>query len=265
MDQVKIGRFIAELRKEKGLTQASLAGRFGISNKAVSKWENGKSLPDASIMLELCSILGITVNELLSGERIRVEDYREKAEETITNVVRESQEEREIVRKRRWGLGAAAAVLAVLVLSALFYTWPRTIEQRYPALKMEECVRISGYYWPAGDGAMHEFALSPEDEEFDVLLHMFSKTTFKTRLRNILPWEKSYANAGDSWGIYFDFKSVAAKDGGSVDGSLLHMFSVGGDVGLLYFEDDTVRCGIGESQRWTEGVMEMLRLCGAKN
>ena len=57
MDQVKIGRFIAELRKEKGLTQASLAGQFGISNKAVSKWENGKSLPDASIMLELCNLL----------------------------------------------------------------------------------------------------------------------------------------------------------------------------------------------------------------
>ena len=83
MNQEKTGAFIAELRKEKGLTQAQLAERFGLSNKAVSKWETGKSLPDASIMIDLCDFLGITVNELLSGERIRVEDYMEKAEEKI--------------------------------------------------------------------------------------------------------------------------------------------------------------------------------------
>ena len=265
MDQVKIGRFIAELRKEKGLTQASLAGQFGISNKAVSKWENGKSLPDVSIMLELCNLLGITVNELLTGERIPAEDYREKAEETLTSVVRDSQEEKKNVRKRGWGLAAAVAVLAVLVLSALFYTWPRTIEQRYPTLRMDGCVRISGWYRPAGDSVNHEFSLTPEDEEFSVVLHMFSGTTFKTRLRNILPGEKSYASVGDSWGIYFDFKDVTTRDGSPISGSLLHMFSAGGDVALLYFEDGLVRCGIGEPQRWTEGVMEMLRLCGAKN
>ena len=94
MNQEKTGAFIAELRKEKGLTQAQLAERFGLSNKAVSKWETGKSLPDASIMIDLCDFLGITVNELLSGERIRVEDYMEKAEETIASVVRISQEEK---------------------------------------------------------------------------------------------------------------------------------------------------------------------------
>ena len=86
MDQVKIGRFIAELRKEKGLTQAQLAEHFEVSNKAVSKWETGKSLPDASIMIDLCNLLGITVNELLSGERISMEDYKEKAEERLVEI-----------------------------------------------------------------------------------------------------------------------------------------------------------------------------------
>ena len=86
MDQVKIGRFIAELRKEKGLTQAQLAEHFEVSNKAVSKWETGKSLPDASIMIDLCNLLGITVNELLSGERISMEDYKEKAEEHLVEI-----------------------------------------------------------------------------------------------------------------------------------------------------------------------------------
>ena len=83
MNQEKIGRFIASCRKEQGLTQARLAERLGITDRAVSKWENGKSLPDASIMLELCDLLKITVNELLSGERLDMDDYRKMAEENI--------------------------------------------------------------------------------------------------------------------------------------------------------------------------------------
>lgn len=65
MDQIKIGRFIAEKRKEQKMTQVQLAEKLGITDRAVSKWETGKSLPDASIMLELCGLLGITVNDLL--------------------------------------------------------------------------------------------------------------------------------------------------------------------------------------------------------
>ena len=77
MNQEKIGKFIAECRKEKNLTQLELAEKLNISNRAVSKWETGKNCPDVSIMLELCDILGINVNELLSGERIIMQ--KEKA------------------------------------------------------------------------------------------------------------------------------------------------------------------------------------------
>ena len=69
MDQIQIGEFIAECRKAKGYTQASLAEQLHITNRAVSKWENGHSLPDAAIMLDLCKLLGITVTELLEGEK----------------------------------------------------------------------------------------------------------------------------------------------------------------------------------------------------
>ena len=86
MDQEKIGKFIADCRKEKGLTQLQLAEKLGISNRAVSKWETGKSCPDVSLMLELCSVLEITVNELLSGERILMEDYQKKAEENLVEL-----------------------------------------------------------------------------------------------------------------------------------------------------------------------------------
>ena len=83
MDQEKIGKFIAACRKEKGFTQASLAEKLGITDRAVSKWETGKSLPDASIMMELCELIGTNVNELLTGERIALDEYTKKAEQSL--------------------------------------------------------------------------------------------------------------------------------------------------------------------------------------
>lgn len=88
MNQEAIGKFIAACRKEKGLTQMQLAEKLNLTNRAVSKWETGKSCPDVSIMLELCDILGITVNELLSGERIQMENYQKKAEENLIELQR---------------------------------------------------------------------------------------------------------------------------------------------------------------------------------
>ena len=118
MNQEKIGKFIAELRKTKGLTQSQLAEHFGISNKAVSKWETGKSLPDASIMIDLCNLLGITVNELLSGERISMEDYKEKAEENIIGVAADGTHKQRNLKKI---IGVLLAVLFVCV-GLLVYT-----------------------------------------------------------------------------------------------------------------------------------------------
>ena len=91
MNQVDIGRFIAACRKDKESTQAQLAEKLNITDRAVSKWETGKSMPDASIMLDLCSILGITVNELLSGERIKTEDYSKKVDENLVELKRKDE------------------------------------------------------------------------------------------------------------------------------------------------------------------------------
>ena len=81
MDQIKIGKFISECRKKENLTQAQLAEKLNITDRAVSKWENGKAMPDSSIMLELCNILGISVNELLRGEEINMENNNKQNEE----------------------------------------------------------------------------------------------------------------------------------------------------------------------------------------
>ena len=92
MNQEKIGKFIASCRKKQKLTQEQLAEKLGITYKAVSKWETGKGLPDASIMKDLCCILKITVNELLSGELINKEDYNKKAEEYMLEIYRQKEE-----------------------------------------------------------------------------------------------------------------------------------------------------------------------------
>jgi len=111
MDQKKTGKFIAQCRKEKGLTQAQLAEDLGISNRAVSKWETGKCCPDASLMLTLCSILGITGNELLSGERLtNGEEYQNKTEENMVEMQKQLQ-----VCRRRLLYNNAFLLLAAVV------------------------------------------------------------------------------------------------------------------------------------------------------
>lgn len=90
MDQIKIGEFIAFCRKANGFTQLQLAEKLGITDRSVSKWETGKSLPDASLMLELCYLLDINVNELLTGERISQDDYQRKAEENMVQIIKKT-------------------------------------------------------------------------------------------------------------------------------------------------------------------------------
>lgn len=91
MDQIKIGKFIAECRKKNNLTQMQLAEKLNITDRAISKWENGKSMPDSSIMLELCNELKISVNELLSVEMIEMKDYNQIAEKNLLEMAKKEE------------------------------------------------------------------------------------------------------------------------------------------------------------------------------
>lgn len=91
MNQEKIGKFIAELRKEQGLTQQQLADALGVSNKTISKWECGNGMPELSLILPLCETLGISINELLSGERLTADGYSKRAEENIMSLIKEKE------------------------------------------------------------------------------------------------------------------------------------------------------------------------------
>ena len=94
MDQVKIGSFITEQRKRKNYTQRQLADKLEISDKTVSKWECGNGFPEVSLLLPLCNELEISVNELLSGEKLAETDYKKKAEENMVNFIQEREENR---------------------------------------------------------------------------------------------------------------------------------------------------------------------------
>ena len=91
MDQIKIGKFIKECRNKNNLTQNELAEKLGITDRAVSKWENGRAMPDSSLMLDLCKELKITVNDLLSGEVVSVNNYNENSEKIILEMVKEKE------------------------------------------------------------------------------------------------------------------------------------------------------------------------------
>lgn len=120
MDQVKIGRFIADRRKQANLTQVQLAEKLGITDRAVSKWERGKAMPDASIMLELCRLLDISVNDLLTGEVITVANYNEEMEKNLLEMVRQKQQADKRLLTAEWVTGVACLVpLAAAVVFAL--------------------------------------------------------------------------------------------------------------------------------------------------
>ena len=163
MDLVKIGRFIAERRKAQGLTQARLAELLGITDRAVSKWENGKSLPDASIMLELCRILQISVNDLLCGEVVCVEHRNEQTEKNLLEMVRQKEEaDRQLLTAEIYIGVLGSVILLALVFTAGFAPmadWARVALIAAGLIPFAVCmgfaIRIeqkAGYYECAGCG-----------------------------------------------------------------------------------------------------------------
>ena len=157
MDQIKIGKFIAERRKRVNLTQMQLAEKLNITDRAVSKWECGRALPDSSIMLELCGILDINVNELLCGEEITVDNYNKELEKNLIDMVKQKEKADKRLLSLEIFIGVTAtAVLFTLIFIAAFIqmeTWLRIsliafgfvlfLTGCFYALRIEQ---VAGYY-----------------------------------------------------------------------------------------------------------------------
>lgn len=125
MDQVKIGRFIAERRKANHLTQMQLAEKLNITDRAVSKWETGKCMPDSAVMPELCSLLGITLNDLFNGEVIVMENYKEKSEQLLIEMARQKEAADKKLLSLEILIGLFASVILVgAVIAASYIAMP---------------------------------------------------------------------------------------------------------------------------------------------
>ena len=157
MDQIKIGRFVQERRKEIGLTQMQLAELLGITDRAISKWETGRALPDSSIMLDLCKILKISVNDLLNGEVVRMDNYNKETEKLLVELVKQKEENDRCLLRVEWVIGILSIIvlLVPIIIGALLpmEEWQRIVicfSGFIPciigicfALKIEQ---IAGYY-----------------------------------------------------------------------------------------------------------------------
>ncbi len=129
MNQIKIGKFIAACRKDQGLTQLQLADKLGITDKAVSKWERGTAMPDTSIMLELCEILQINVNELLSGEKITMENKNQKNEELMLDLAKEIAQKNKTIWTTMWVIMTVSIIGLLGGCAAVYFFVPEGIWQ----------------------------------------------------------------------------------------------------------------------------------------
>ena len=119
MDHIKVGQFIAECRKKKDLTQAQLAEKLNITDRAISKWENGKAMPDSALMLDLCDILGITVNELLCGEVSDQEQRNEQLDELIFQMAKNEERYHKRLRHSACVIVATSLVALICLISLI--------------------------------------------------------------------------------------------------------------------------------------------------
>ena len=157
MDQIKIGKFIAECRKKNNLTQMQLAEKLNITDRAISKWENGKAMPDSSIMLDLCDELKISVNELLSGEVIMMDSYNEKLEQNLIDMVKQKEESDKKMLRLEIVIGYISSItFMILIFVASFLEmqdWIRILLIIFGlitfGLGVGNCIKIeqtAGYY-----------------------------------------------------------------------------------------------------------------------
>lgn len=197
MDQVKIGKFIAERRKAEGFTQMQLAEKLYITDRAVSKWECGRALPDSSIMLDLCAILKISVNDLLSGEFVSTDNYKEELENNLIELAKEKERSDRHLLKLEWVLGILSVIVLLVPIIIAAYLpmedWQRLLLAFsgfipcfigvFFALKIEQ---VAGYYECRHCG----YKYVPSYRQMNLSMHMGRTRYMRCPKCNKKSWQK---------------------------------------------------------------------------
>lgn len=131
MDQEKIGVFISTLRKEQGMTQQQLADAIGVSNKTISKWECGKGMPELALIVPLCHILQISINEFLSGEHLLENGYTEKAEVNMMNLLQETENSKKKSRSSLLAFGITVTIFFIRCFIFCYYQYGNQYEYAF--------------------------------------------------------------------------------------------------------------------------------------
>ena len=196
MNQVKIGMFISECRKKQNITQVQLAEKLNITDRAISKWETGKSMPDSSLMLELCEILNITVTDLLVGEVVSMENNKQNEKLLLEMIKQKELTDKNMLRSATIiGLFATIILLLLIMIAALaeIKDWIRVVlvvlgfiiafVGFFFALKIEQ---VAGYYQCKKCGHMHV----PTYKEVNLAMHMGRTRYLKCPRCNQKSWHK---------------------------------------------------------------------------
>ena len=197
MDQIKIGKFIAKCRKNQNLTQMQLAEKLNITDRAISKWENGKAMPDSSIMLDLCNELQISVNELLSGEVIKMDNYNEKLELNLLDMVKQKEQSDKKMLSLEIVIGYISSITFLVLIFVASYAemqdWIRIILIVFGliifAVGVGNCIKIeqiAGYY--ECNKCHHKYV--PEYSNVFWAMHMGRTRYMKCPNCNKKSWQK---------------------------------------------------------------------------
>lgn len=180
MEQEKIGKFIAKLRKDKNLTQQQLAEKIGVTDRAISKWETGRGMPDLSLLIPLCKELDISINELLSGEYLQEEIYKEKLEENIIKTIDYSKKEIK-ENKKKFLVILGVIIISVMLLISMFSIDINRIRNNKPVI-------FSNWgfdYVPPVD-------LSEEEMELTIKNYLVNKNDLESKHYNNEKWFVSF-------------------------------------------------------------------------
>lgn len=167
--------------------------------------------------------------------------------------------------KKRWKILIAVIVLLVIAACILFYTRPRTIEQRYPVLDLSQCVRISGDYRNGTGEEFVSFDITPDDPHFEELIELLRSPSFRTKLYNMFPPEtKTYQGSAFYWDVVLTFDDVTFPDGHTVSGDLLRVTNFFGDL-ELHFDGRSTFCRTSNQEQWLNDVMNVISLYSVSN
>lgn len=210
MDLVKIGKYIAEKRKEMGLTQRQLAEKLGMSDKSVSKWERGVCLPDVSVYYDLCMILGISINEFLAGEDIVKEDIVQRSEENIINVTTDNRQRQKIL-KRIIVILFVVALIALISICVMFFQAVRP--QNYIRPVDENSIEMKTAETLAGpDGAfIFNYVTTDEYKSLKIYYSEYYKGKLISKSNLEIPYDDSDSPENGQILVVPDFQHFTVK------------------------------------------------------